>query len=252
MLLLVLAKSEYYLRDETGWLAQTSKLEQKLGSVYLPWERWLMSRKSCKAVFPRDSLTAETLQKLSVPAYDLGNPMMDAIAASPTSAIATESQKTSAKLRILLLAGSRMPEALDNWQQILACLSSFNSVLPSDKLEFLGAIAPTFNLRVFIEDATEAGWQVIAEKPQIAILAQGDSTLVLNQRSYVQFLQQADVAIAMAGTATEQFVGLGKPAIIMPGQGPQFTYAFAEAQSRLLGCSIHHGRQPRTGRQSDR
>ncbi len=42
----------------------------------------------------------------------------------------------------------------------------------------------------------------------------------------------------MAGTATEEFVGLGKPAIIMPGEGPQFTYAFAEAQSRLLGCSI--------------
>ncbi|MGL4883583.1 MAG: lipid-A-disaccharide synthase-related protein, partial [Waterburya sp.] len=39
-------------------------------------------------------------------------------------------------------------------------------------------------------------------------------------------------------TATEQFVGLGKPAIIIPGDGPQFTYAFAEAQSRLLGCSI--------------
>ncbi|MEM9507432.1 MAG: hypothetical protein AAGA16_07045, partial [Cyanobacteria bacterium P01_E01_bin.35] len=41
-----------------------------------------------------------------------------------------------------------------------------------------------------------------------------------------------------AGTATEQFVGLGKPVITFPGSGPQFTYAFAEAQSRLLGCSI--------------
>jgi len=39
----------------------------------------------------------------------------------------------------------------------------------------------------------------------------------------------------MAGTATEQFVGLGKPAIAIPGIGPQFTAAFAEAQSRHLG-----------------
>jgi uncharacterized protein (TIGR03492 family) len=46
------------------------------------------------------------------------------------------------------------------------------------------------------------------------------------------------MAIAMAGTATEQFVGLGKPAITFPGIGPQFTYAFAEAQTRLLGSSL--------------
>jgi uncharacterized protein (TIGR03492 family) len=42
----------------------------------------------------------------------------------------------------------------------------------------------------------------------------------------------------MAGTATEQFVGLGKPAIAIPGNGPQFTPAFAEAQTRLLGPSL--------------
>jgi uncharacterized protein (TIGR03492 family) len=31
---------------------------------------------------------------------------------------------------------------------------------------------------------------------------------------------------------------LGKPAIIIPGNGPQFTPAFAEAQTRLLGTSV--------------
>jgi uncharacterized protein (TIGR03492 family) len=46
------------------------------------------------------------------------------------------------------------------------------------------------------------------------------------------------MAIAMAGTATEQFVGLGKPAFILSGKGPQFTPAFAEAQTRLLGDSV--------------
>jgi uncharacterized protein (TIGR03492 family) len=51
-------------------------------------------------------------------------------------------------------------------------------------------------------------------------------------------LYQADLAIAMAGTATEQFVGLGKPAIAIPGNGPQFTPTFAEAQGRLLGPSL--------------
>jgi hypothetical protein len=48
----------------------------------------------------------------------------------------------------------------------------------------------------------------------------------------------------MAGTATEQFVGLGKPAIAIPGKGPQFTPAFAEAQTRLLGPSLILVEQP--------
>ena len=42
----------------------------------------------------------------------------------------------------------------------------------------------------------------------------------------------------MAGTATEQFVGLGKPVISFPGEGPQFTQYFAESQTRLLGHSV--------------
>jgi len=42
----------------------------------------------------------------------------------------------------------------------------------------------------------------------------------------------------MAGTAVEQAVGLGKPIVQIPGPGPQFTYLFAEAQTRLLGDSV--------------
>jgi len=48
----------------------------------------------------------------------------------------------------------------------------------------------------------------------------------------------ADAGIAMAGTATEQLVGLGKPVFTIAGNGPQFTNDFANAQSRLLGNSI--------------
>jgi uncharacterized protein (TIGR03492 family) len=72
----------------------------------------------------------------------------------------------------------------------------------------------------------------------------GNATLILSQHAFVECLQLADLAIAMAGTATEQFVGLGKPAIAIPGAGPQFTPAFAEAQSRLLGPSLILVRQP--------
>lgn len=233
------AKSEYYLRNETDWLAKTSSLERKLGSVYLPWERWLMSRNACKAVFPRDSLTTESLQKWSIPAYDLGNPMMDEIANQANQAKPLK----SARLNILLLAGSRMPETLYNWQQILTSLLSVMEILSPEKLQFLGAIAPALNLRPFIEEAVSQEWEFAKEemdegKTQNVTLIKHNCSLILGQDSYPEFLQQATIAIAMAGTATEQFVGLGKPAVTMPGNGPQFTPAFAEAQSRLLGYSI--------------
>jgi len=39
----------------------------------------------------------------------------------------------------------------------------------------------------------------------------------------------------MAGTASEQAIGLGKPVIQIEGKGPQFTKTIAEAQRRLLG-----------------
>jgi uncharacterized protein (TIGR03492 family) len=225
------AKSEYYLRDNIGWLAQTSWVEKKFGSVYLPWERWLMSPPNCKAVFPRDSLTTKILQKWSIPAYDLGNPMMDGITTETKS-------KNPDKLKILLLPGSRMPEALRNWQQILTSVAGIISTSQQQQLEFLAAIAPALDLNLFVEYAITQKWGVNQEDSHYTTLVQNNTKLILSQQSYQNFLNQANIAIAMAGTATEQFVGLGKPALIMPGDGPQFTYAFAEAQSRLLGCSI--------------
>ena len=224
------AKSEYYLRDDRDWLARTSWLERKSNSVYLPWERWLMSRSRCKAVFPRDSLTTKILQQQSIPAYDLGNPMMDGITGK-------SQPRTLGKLDVLLLPGSRMPEALRNWQKILVGVRSVIKALPQEQLNFSAAIAPGLDMKPFLTCGVSQGWQVSRQSDTVT-LTYNNNTLILSQQHYQQFLKQADIAIAMAGTATEQFVGLGKPAVIFPGEGPQFTYAFAEAQSRLLGCSI--------------
>lgn len=225
------AKSEYYLRDEFGWLPQTSWLERKFDSVYLPWERWLMSGDRCRGVFPRDSLTTEILQQWAIPAYDLGNPMMDGLT--------TKSQAREAgKLNVLLLPGSRMPEAIRNWQQILMGVWSVNKTLPQVQLHFNAAIAPALDLKPFTISAVTQGWQITSRQSKTVILGQKERILTITQEHNQEFFQQANIAIAMAGTATEQFVGLGKPVVIFPGQGPQFTYAFAEAQARLLGCGI--------------
>ena len=225
------AKSDYYLRDEIGWLPQTSWFERKRNSDYLPWERWLMSRGRCKAVFPRDSLTTKVLQQWSIPAYDLGNPMMDDLTTK------TALRKPE-ELEVLLLPGSRMPEALSNWQQILAGVWSVSKALPQMQLKFNAAIAPGLDIRPFTIYGVTQGWQIISKEASHVTLSQAKRTLTLTQRRNQKFFKQADLAIAMAGTATEQFVGLGKPVITFPGAGPQFNYAFAEAQTRLLGCSI--------------
>jgi len=275
------AKSEYYLRDENGNLFPKTAIDGWSGSVYYPWERWLMSRPRCRAVFPRDRLTSEMLQKWEIPAFDLGNPMMDGLEPNSlvvrrpepmtvgatrqwqtTPAIATATtvyrtvswgrpDKPAEQLSVVLLPGSRPPEAYENWQLILQAVDGLlQTAGPETKLTFLGAIAPSLDLETLAYWLQRHGWQLQpTPSPSDAcgldrVDAQAlqfkhhHATLILTQRAFAECLHLADWAIAMAGTATEQFVGLGKPAIIMPGQGPQFTYAFAEAQTRLLGPSV--------------
>jgi uncharacterized protein (TIGR03492 family) len=102
------AKSEYFLRDETGPLPQRPWLEGWSGSVYLPWERWLMQRERCQAVFVRDQLTADYLQQWQIPAIYAGNPMMDDLAAA-TDKLARLSAvfpEAKAVLTVALLPGS--------------------------------------------------------------------------------------------------------------------------------------------------
>jgi uncharacterized protein (TIGR03492 family) len=252
------AKSEYYVRDEAGVLPNRSFWETRSGSVYYPWERWLMSRRRCKAVFLRDKLTTETLQKWSIPAFNLGNPMMDGIYPDNPAPVFFETdaeiKEMQRSLVVTLLPGSRAPEAYDNWQQIVSATAGFLNTFPDRSFLFLGAIAPALSLDRLRETLEAQGWH---EQPMESITSnlqfddenaiaftKQNATLILTQNDYNLCLLKGDCCIAMAGTATEQFVGLGKPAIAMPGKGPQYTPAFAEAQTRLLGPSLMLVEQP--------
>jgi uncharacterized protein (TIGR03492 family) len=237
------AKSEYHLRDETGWLATTPWLLRQLGSIYFPWERWLMSRPRCRAVFPRDSLTSETLQLFSIPALPLGNPMMDGLRNPEMSPTLTEANGIQT---VLLLPGSRAPEAFQNWQLILLAVQQLLRVESQQKWRFLAAIAPHLSLSSFQTSLMQQGWQALhlpasefpVEDPHALGFQEGQSQLFLSQKAYADCLQKSQVAIAMAGTATEQFVGLGKPVFSLPGKGPQFNPHFARQQTYLLGPSV--------------
>jgi uncharacterized protein (TIGR03492 family) len=60
----------------------------------------------------------------------------------------------------------------------------------------------------------------------------------LTKHAYNDCLLLVDFVITIAGTATEQFISSGKPAIIIPGKGPQFNFRFAEASSLYLGYFV--------------
>lgn len=244
------AKSEYYLRDESGPLARPTwqgKQESAAASVYLPWERWLMARRRCRGVFPRDRLTTERLHRWRIPAFNLGNPMMDDL--QPRVRLQWEHSDAAATLTVALLPGSRPPEVYHNWQVMLETCHAWAK---TDKpVSFLAAIAPSVATETLESALLQQGWQrakTSLENPHRAgpypTYALGKLKLALVSDAYPACLHQADLGVAMAGTATEQLVGLGKPVVTLPGRGPQFTPAFAEAQTRLLGCSILHQSDP--------
>jgi len=227
------AKSEYYVRDEAGLLprkSKSAKWENFSGSIYHPWERWLMSRSRCQAVFPRDSLTTKILKKWSIPAVDAGNPMMDGLKTNFSSpGFDRGNAEHKEQIRPLI------PNSL---------FSGAGTMI------FLGAIAPGLDCGILSQSLHIQGWRLCDQSPlQIPdpdslTFKQKNAYLILTQAAYNECLHWGDLAIAMAGTATEQFIGLGKPAIAIPGGGPQYNAAFAEAQSRLLGISLTLVNQP--------
>jgi conserved hypothetical protein len=254
------AKSDYYLRDEQGKLPLTRmwKWYKYSDSIYFPWERWLMNNSRCLGVFPRDTITTQTLQKYGIPAIDLGNPMMDNLEPNIYNYTIDQLQiETQRSLFITLLPGSRSPEVNRNWDMILkgvdaiiqSSIRSTENPIPSyQELVFLAAIAPSLDLQTFCQSLTALGWQ---ETPDLRlpninfpwghgelIFSQQKAILILTNQAFNDSLALGNIAIAMAGTATEQFVGLGKPAIAIPGDGPQFTPTFANNQQRLLGRSL--------------
>lgn len=233
------AKSEYYLRDETGWLPRNSwwddRLERSTGCIFQPWERWLMTRPNCKAVFPRDRMTAKILKRFGVPAFDLGNPMMDGLS--------TDSAIDESQFSIALIPGSRTPEAYANFEIILQSIEGLIGQFERP-IHFLAAIAPGLDINELHDLLLTYRWQPLDSNTYTTGFGTKQVTLTLMIGRFAECIQTAEIAIAMAGTATEQFVGLGKPAIAIPGAGPQFTPAFAEAQTRLLGNSLTLVEQP--------
>ena len=222
------AKSEYYWRDRQGALPHIKKPFG--GSIFFPWERALMNSDRCKAIFVRDLLTAEVLnQTFKLPALYLGNSMMDGLEPQGLDFGIGKDEWA-----VAILPGSRSPEAYENWLTLMLCAQVISRTIPYN-VHFLAAIAPDLDREVIAQSIIQKGWLRIDEHT----FKVQNARLVLLENGFSDCLHQCHLGLAMAGTATEQMVGLGKPVITIAGNGPQFTRQFAEEQADLLGCSIN-------------
>ena len=203
------------------------------GSEWDPWEWLLMKRRSCHLVAMRDRLTARGLRRHGVKATSPGNPMMDGLGTSKPPASLERCR------RVLLLCGSRIPEALHNFRRLISGLMQMPSPVPLAVLAALGSKPHPSELQELLQSL---GFRS-CPPPSSALEAsacwvRGPLLLLIGPGQFQQWVAWAEAGVATAGTATEQMVGLGIPALSLPGRGPQFTRGFAERQSRLLGGAV--------------
>ena len=202
------------------------------GRLRLPWPcgACLASGRT-RAVFSRDALSASDLsEQLRRLVQFHGNPFMEGIA---------QPQATGKSTGVLLLPGSRLPEAKDNLARMLALLEQLPTAAAEQR--FCAALVRELNPQAVGELARQRGWQLEAEgkSNNSLVLRRGALRLEGHWGRFASLLPQAKLVISMAGTATEQAVGLGIPVLQLAGHGPQFTAGFAEAQRRLLGPAVH-------------
>ncbi|MEB3243504.1 MAG: lipid-A-disaccharide synthase-related protein [Cyanobacteriota bacterium] len=206
------------------------------GRLRLPWPcGWLLRSSRVRLLWSRDALTAEDLtRQLGREVAFVGNPFQEGDPAQRHLPGGGDSGPV-----LGLLPGSRLPEALANLQLMLEVLGN----LPLDwqgRLRIKVALVPTLTLESIQRAAAPLGWSLTPPvkgeaSPQ---LRRGALRLELLLGRFWWVLQQSDLLLAMAGTAAEQAVGLGKPVLQIAGAGPQFTPGFADAQRRLLGPGV--------------
>jgi uncharacterized protein (TIGR03492 family) len=215
-------------RPFVAFIVSTSSYYE--GKLRLPWiTEFCLRSPRCQRVFTRDQFTAEDLQQRGIKkAIFAGYPIMDVLQSSHY-----DLELEPNLPMIALLPGSRLPEAIHNLQlQLNAC----EAITLERPMQFRAALVPSITEENLQALAQKMGWhyhgsgKLVNPDQNLSVICYWDA--------FADILQQCDLAIGMAGTAVEQAVGLGKPVVQIPGAGPQFTYAFAEAQMRLLGSSV--------------
>ena len=231
-------KSDYTWASGPGQAGLATAYHRLKGSEWDPWEWALMAGRRCRMVAMRDAFTARGLRRHGVAALAPGNPMMDG---RVPQTLPSDLQQRRC---LLLLGGSRMPEALGNLHRLLGALALLPGSSPLLVLAPCGSRPTAAEWRPLLESRGFAPAPLPPEMQAAAAWTCGSVLLLVGPGRFAAWAGCAELGLAAAGTATEQLVGLGIPALSLPGPGPQFKLGFAQRQSRLLGGSVVVCRTP--------
>ncbi len=226
-------KSDHTWSNGPGW-ALSDFYHKFKGSEWDPWEIFIMRSNRCKSLIMRDAMTANNLNKKKISARYFGNPMMDFVDEKNEKINNIIKHK-----RIILIIGSRFPEALNNLDIFLDCLEDLK--LSSDLIILLPL---SLNADIFTIKSHLINNGYLKQKNiqfligEHSVWKNKEKYVLLGKNTFNKWANMASVGLSNAGTATEQIIGLGVPSISFPGAGPQFTKSFAKRQSRLLGGSV--------------
>jgi len=223
-------KSDYTWTTSFG-MSFSDYYHRLKGTEWEYWEWSLMNSQRCKMVGVRDKLTARGLRRKGVNALALGNPMMDGFKPIACPLALKENS------RLLLLCGSRTPEALENFNRLMQAVLEIRSNKPVVIFVALGgepALSDIEETLIELGFIKSIGNHIQAE----SFWQRGIYHLFIGIGKFSEWVSLAEVGLANAGTATEQLVGCGVPCVSLPGKGPQFKQSFALRQSRLLGGAV--------------
>ena len=187
------------------------------GRPYLGAERWIIGR-TCRTVFSRHSTLADSLRRDGIDARAVGNVMMDTIPRSGFDARALRTRP----LAVTLLPGSRDQTAVNFALQVEALLRLPAELRPDVFLGLAAGIDPA-------ELARAAG--LIWDGRDFS----GDLTVHVAQHALGNLVDNSDVVLSQAGTATIQSLGLGRPVITFIREGDRMKRH--EDENRLFGDS---------------
>ncbi|MGC8968889.1 MAG: lipid-A-disaccharide synthase-related protein [Thermus sp.] len=208
--------SAYYLKDAKLW----EYLLDWGGSDFTPYERFL--HRKARAVFVRDEPSLQRLQQMGIShAYWYGSFAMDLL--PPPERDLTPLVGDSPLLA--LLPGTRGDEAFS--LPIMLQASRHIPLTPAVAWAKPWKALPPL-----------PGWSIKEVDGQTLCVEKDGKIGWILQKAFAAILHRSRLALATAGTATEQAAGLGIPVVAFPTPGPQYTRAFARRQKRLLGEAL--------------
>ena len=192
------------------------------GTEWDPWEYWLMRSGRCRMVAVRDKITARGLRNHRVMAQSPGNPMMDGFSKRECP------DDFKKYRRLILLCGSRLPEAYQNFKKLLISIQLIQ--ISSSIAVFVPLSSSSMRKKIeliLIDSGFKPTYQSTGKNGISETWKKNSLLILIGFNQFSCWAKWGEVGVANAGTATEQLVGLGIPCVSLPGKGHQFNCNFA-------------------------